>query len=143
MTYTLRDLQSTFLKNINNPPEDFPDDISGFVYAWIKLAEVEFVNSPHGAKLSKAATKYIYLIRIFCDLSYNYSYELPGNWTHYGVVDICTDYIPRKLIAPKAAFQQLPRILNLFFEWAEEKGIIKNAKELQDGLKVYTAFCID
>ncbi|MBA3603797.1 MAG: hypothetical protein H0W50_09205 [Parachlamydiaceae bacterium] len=76
-------------------------------------------------------------------MSYNCYYDLPGNWTHCGVVSICGDYIPRKLIAPKAAFQQLPRILNLFFEWADEKGIIKNAKDLQDALKFYTAFYMD
>ncbi len=143
MTHTLNDLQAIFLKNIDKTSEYFPDNISELVFAWIELAEDDFVNSPQGAKLSKAAKRYIYLIRMFCEMSYNCFYELPGNWTHYGVINVCGDYIPRKLIAPKAAFQQLPRILSLFFEWADEKGIIKNTEELQDGLKLYTAFCLD
>jgi hypothetical protein len=134
MKYTLKNLQIIFLKNINNTSEDFPEDISELVSAWIELAEDEFVNSPQGAKLSKVAKKYIYLIRFFCERSYNFFYDLPGNWTYYGVLNVYAD-LPRKLIAPKAAYQQFPRILNLFFEWAEERGVIKSAKELQAGLK--------
>lgn len=124
MTRSLMEFKMLFSKET----EEYSDEMSSFVYDWSKAIQAEFLKSSHGAKMPKIAQRYLYLVSMFADLSYNYHQKTPGNWTESEIDDVCCYLIPRKLIAPKEAFKQLPRILKMIFLWGEEIGIFNNTK---------------
>lgn len=124
MTRSLMEFKTLFSKETG----EYSDEMSSLVYEWGKAIQEEFLKSSHGAKMPKIAQRYLYLVSMFADLAYNYHHKTPGNWTESEIDDACCYLIPRKLIAPKEAFKQLPRILKMIFLWGEEIGIFNNTK---------------
>ncbi len=131
MTRSLNDFTVLFSKRKG---EEYSDEMVGLIFEWRELALKTFLETEHAYTLSKTALRHAYLISVFADLAYNYHLNLPGHWTEDTIEDVCCDLMPRKLMAGKEAFTQLPRILKKFFLWGESVGIFQGRAEWCEAL---------
>jgi len=131
MTRTLNEFKVLFSKR----EKEYNEETHNLVYEWGDVVIDEFSESPYAAKLPKVTLRYLYLISLFAEMAYNCHLTTPGNWTEAEIDDVCCYLIPRKLIAPKEAFKQLPKVLNHIFLWGQDVGIFSDTKLWCETLK--------
>jgi len=123
---TLGELNKYFASEKAKNAGEYCDRISDLVNQWSSLMIEEMINDPE-CKLTKVGKNNIYVLEMFIEMAYSYHASLPGQWSTFVIEDVCTDVIPRKLIAGKETFAQLPRLLKQMFLWGKLRGYFNPA----------------
>ena len=76
-----------------------------------------------------------FIIQTFSDYMFSYHGELERDWSPDSVALCCADTLPRKVSGDESYYKAIVPVLNIFFEFLEEKNIISNSKELRKSIK--------
>lgn len=97
----------------------------------------EFTDSNYYKQLSESQKRRAeFIINVYDDYSYNYDEPGIENWDEYSMRECCLDMLPRKITAEKETFECIAPVLESFFIFLYDKGIIKHgdvmAKEVME-----------
>lgn len=120
----------TKLKKIDS---EFIDESSELIQQWYKYYGKKFLESDI-ATLSlseKQREELPFILGSFCDFCYSYHLQKPGQWTIATIKDVCTNIMPRKVMADERFFCAIVPVLYHFLTWMASE----NYMPMTDSLK--------
>ena len=103
------------------------DEIFGKVNEW----GIAFSESNYFKELTeeqKQGSEFI--IMTFAEYMYSYHGLSPEEWNENGLEECCLDTLPRKITAEESYYRSIAPVLSAFFEFLEEKVLLRNASKL-------------
>ena len=82
----------------------------------------------------KAREKWPFILSNFCYFCYRYHLQKPGQWTVVALKDVCTNIMPREIIADDAVFSLIVPELQTFLAWLSSENHFSNTDALQEAL---------
>lgn len=103
------------------------DKINKRIQNWIR----EFVDSEFFKALSEEQ-KYEseFVIESFAEYMYQYFLLPPEKWEVNVLEELCLEILPRKISAKLSYYKAITPVMNKFFEFLANKGILSNSQKL-------------
>lgn len=111
--------------------EEYSDEQAAKNHDLVKVWWDEFVvTAGFGELTDLEKNEGSHILSSFTDFMYDYEGYTPEYWTDNALYSVCTDVMPRKVMADEDFFGAVSPVLTAFFEFLDSKSYQKNAARL-------------
>lgn len=116
--------------------EEYSDEQARENFAEVKAWWTEFKGTMEYNRLTETErNEGMSVVSAFADFMYSYEGEMPKQWTDNSLWNVCTDFMPRKVMGDEGFFSAISPVLTAFFEFLGKMGYQGNAKRLANRAK--------
>lgn len=116
--------------------EEYSDEELDEIFEKINEWGIAFSESNYFKELTEEQKQESeFIIMTFAEYMYSYHGLSPEEWNENGLEECCLDTLPRKITAEESYYRSIAPVLSAFFEFLEEKVLLRNASKLVKKVK--------
>ena len=116
--------------------EEYSDEELDEILEKINEWYIAFSESKHYKELTEEQEQVSdFIIITFAEYMYSYHGLSPEEWNENELEECCLDTLPRKITAEESYYRSIAPVLSAFFEFLEEKALLRNTSILKKKVK--------
>jgi len=116
--------------------EEYSDEELDEILDKINEWYIAFSESKHYKELTEEQEQMSdFIIMTFAEYMYSYHGLSPEEWNENELEECCLDTLPRKITAEESYYRSIAPVLSAFFEFLEEKVLLRNTSILKKKVK--------